>query len=143
MNLKIAPFGLIYCLRERLSCKAVPISKSLPLKDEAFGPLVSRAFFENLLPPEVVLRKLEKILHHDRRNTFAFLKELGGDCAGAVSLCPEDVELGNAEGSIRELSDGLVDAMDDVATELADTGHPLPLYKEISAQSQRRLMQLV
>ena len=52
-----------YLVRE----KAVPISKSLPLNDEAFGPLVSRAFFENLLPPEVVLRKLEKILLHLNR----------------------------------------------------------------------------
>ena len=89
--------------------KAVPISKSLPLKEEAFGPLVSRAFFENLLPPEVVLRKLEKILHHDRRNTFAFLKELGGDCAGAISLCPEDIELESAGDIIRELSEDEAD----------------------------------
>ena len=89
--------------------KAVPISKSLPLRDEAFGPLVSRAFFENLLPPEVVLRKLEKILHHDRRNTFAFLKELGGDCAGAISLCPEYVEFGGTDDSIRELSEDEAD----------------------------------
>ena len=89
--------------------KAVPISKSLPLGDKAFGPLVSRAFFENLLPPEVVLRKLEKILHHDRRNTFAFLKELGGDCAGAISLCPEDVERGSVDDCIRELSEDEAD----------------------------------
>ena len=89
--------------------KAVPISKSLPLRDGAFGPLVSRAFFENLLPSEVVLRKLEKILHHDRRNTFAFLKELGGDCAGAISLCPEDVEPGSADDSILELSEDEAD----------------------------------
>ena len=96
--------------------KAVPISKSFPLKDEAFGPLVSRAFFENLLPPEVVRRKLEKILHHDRRNTFAFLKELGGDCAGAISLCPEAVELGSA--------DDLLD--------IADSGHYLSRFAKVS-----------
>ena len=90
--------------------KAVPISKSLPLKDEAFGPLVSRAFFENLLPPEAVLRKLEKILHHDWRNTFSFLKELGGDCAGAISLCPEGVEPEDiVDGGIRELSEDEAD----------------------------------
>ena len=59
--------------------RAVPISKSLPLREDAFDALASRTFFENLLPPEVVRRKLEKILHHDWRNTFAFLKELGGD----------------------------------------------------------------
>ena len=97
--------------------KAVPISKSLPLRDGAFGPLVSRAFFENLLPPEVVLRKLEKILHHDRRNTFAFLKELGGDCAGAISLCPEDVEPGSADDSILEL---LEDEADEILRALPE-----------------------
>ena len=108
-NSELDVFSFSYIPDYLVRDEAVPISKSLPLNDEAFGPLVSRAFFENLLPPEVVLRKLEKILHHDRRNTFAFLKELGGDCAGAVSLCPEDVELGNAEGSIRELSEDEAD----------------------------------
>lgn len=43
---------------------------------------------------------------------------------------------------IARLSDGLAGAMDDVAAELSDTGHPSLLYKDISAQSQRRLMQL-
>ena len=38
---------------------AMAISKSLPLRDEAFDALSSRTFFENLLPPEVVRRKLE------------------------------------------------------------------------------------
>ena len=89
--------------------KAVPISKSLPLKDGAFDALASRTFFENLLPPEVVRRKLEKILHHDWRNTFAFLKELGGDCAGAISLCPEDAEPGSADDRVRELSEDEAD----------------------------------
>ena len=106
---KLDVFSFSYIPDYLVRDKAVPISKSLPLGDEAFGPLVSRAFFENLLPPEVVLRKLEKILHHDRRNTFAFLKELGGDCAGAISLCPEDVEFGSADDSIRELSEDEAD----------------------------------
>ena len=88
---------------------AVAISKSLPLRDEAFDALSSRTFFENLLPPEVVRRKLEKILHHDWRNTFAFLKELGGDCAGAISLCPEDVEPGSGDDVVRELSEDEAD----------------------------------
>ena len=88
---------------------AVPISKSLPLREDAFDALASRTFFENLLPPEVVRRKLEKILHHDWRNTFAFLKELGGDCAGAISLYPEDMEPGSANDRIRELSEDEAD----------------------------------
>lgn len=89
--------------------KAMPISRSLPLKEGAFNALASRTFFENLLPPEVVRRKLEKILHHDWRNTFAFMKELGGDCAGAISLYPEDCEPGIADDSVRELSEDEAD----------------------------------
>ena len=44
---------------------------------------------------------------------------------------------------IARISDELSGAMDDVAAELSDTGHPSPLYKEIAAQSQRRLKQLL
>ena len=88
---------------------AVAISKSLPLKVETFPALVSRAFFENLLPPEVVRRKLEKILQHDYRNTFAFLKDLGGDCAGAISLYPDGEHPGSREDVLRELSEDEAD----------------------------------
>lgn len=88
---------------------ALAISKSLPLGDEAFDPFRSRAFFENLLPPEVVRRKLEKILHHDWRNTFAFLKELGGDCASAISLYPDGVAPERHEDVLRELTEDEAD----------------------------------
>lgn len=94
---------------------AIPISRSLPLKDVPFNALESRTFFENLLPPEVVRRRLEKILHHDYRNTFAFLKELGGDCAGAISLYPDGIEPGKGEDVLRELTE---DEADDVLTSL-------------------------
>ena len=102
-NLDVFSFSYVadYLKREG----AIPISKSMPLRDEAFDALVSRTFFENILPPEAVRRRLEKILHHDWRNTFAFLEELGGDCAGAVSLFPEGVEPSAADGRIRELSE--------------------------------------
>lgn len=88
---------------------ALAISQSLPLGEEAFDPVRSRAFFENLLPPEAVRRKLEKILHHDRRNTFAFLKELGGDCAGAISLCPDGTAPDRREDVLRELTEDEAD----------------------------------
>ena len=94
---------------------ALPISRSLPLTDAPFDALKSRTFFENLLPPEVVRRKLEKILHHDYRNTFAFLKELGGDCAGAISLYPDGTGPEKGEDVLRELTQ---DEADDVLTSL-------------------------
>ncbi len=98
-------FAFSYLSDYLRSENAAAISKSLPLQENPFDALASRTFFENLLPPEVVRRKLEKILHHDYRNTFAFLKELGGDCAGAISLYPADVEPESGEDSIRVLSE--------------------------------------
>ena len=53
---------------------ACPISLSLPLREKPFNSWETRLFFENLLPPEIVRRKLEKIIHHDHDNCFAFLK---------------------------------------------------------------------
>lgn len=81
------------------------LSLSLPLQSEPFNAYETRVFFENLLPPEVVRRKLEKVLQHDYRNVFAFLKELGGDCAGAISLYPDGVDPSTAEDRVLELSD--------------------------------------
>ena len=65
---------------------AVPLSRTMPLQDEVFDQQTTRTFFENILPPEVVRKKLGKILHLSRNNIFGFLKAIGGDCAGAVSL---------------------------------------------------------
>ena len=90
---------------------AIALSMSLPLREEAFGALESRTFFENLLPPVVVRRKLEKILHHDYRNTFAFLRDLGGDCAGAISLCPDGMTPDGGEETLRELTEDEADGI--------------------------------
>ncbi len=75
------------------------LSQSLPLGDRPFDALKSKVFFENLLPPEVVRRRLEKILHISYGNVFGYLKALGGDCAGAISLYEEGV--GGAEETER------------------------------------------
>lgn len=82
------------------------LSFSLPLQPEPFDEDISYRFFANLLPPEVVRRKLEKCLHISRNNVFGFLKELGGDCAGAVALYPPGVKPNLGEGeTLRELDD--------------------------------------
>ena len=88
---------------------ACPISLSLPLRQEPFNSWQTRLFFENLLPPEVVRRKLEKIIHHDAENYYAFLKALGGDCAGAISLYPEDVDPTMQEDVLRDLTEDEAD----------------------------------
>ena len=88
---------------------ACPISFSLPLREKPFSSWETRLFFENLLPPVVVRRKLEKIVHHDADNYFAYLKLLGGDCAGAIALYPEDVDPAGNEDVLRELSEDEAD----------------------------------
>ena len=88
---------------------ACPISLSLPLREQPFNSWETRLFFENLLPPEVVRRKLEKIIHHDHDNYFAFLKTLGGDCAGAIALYPEDVDPTGREDVLRDLTEDEAD----------------------------------
>ena len=91
------------------SASACPISLSLPLQKDPFNSWETRLFFENLLPPVVVRRKLEKIIHHDADNYYAFLKVLGGDCAGAIALYPENVDPGAREDVLRELSEAEAD----------------------------------
>ena len=82
------------------------LSFSLPLQAEPFDEDRSYRYFANLLPPEVVRRKLEKCLHVSRNNVFGFLKAIGGDCAGAVALYPPGVHpnLGGEE-RLRELDE--------------------------------------
>ena len=67
----------------------MPLSQSLPLQSEPFDSEVTTVFFENLLPPDPVRKKLGPVLHLSHHNIFGFLEALGGDCAGAISLWPE------------------------------------------------------
>lgn len=67
---------------------SAPISFSMPLRLEPFDSQITTTFFENLLPPDIVRKRLGKILHLSRHNIFGFLKALGGDCAGAIALYP-------------------------------------------------------
>ena len=82
------------------------LSFSLPLQSEPFDSETSYNYFANLLPPVVVRKKLEKCLHISKDNVYGFLKAIGGDCAGAVSLYAPGTkpEFGEVE-HLRPLSD--------------------------------------
>lgn len=71
---------------------AQPVSYSIPISEKSFDHQTTTVFFENLLPPDDVRKRLGKILHLSRHNIFAFLKAIGGDCAGAIALYPPDVQ---------------------------------------------------
>ena len=85
---------------------AIPLSFKLPLQKEPFDNQTTSVFFDNLLPPEVVRKRLDKILHLSRHNIFGFLKAIGGDCAGAVSLYPDKTNetIWVNQPSLRELT---------------------------------------
>jgi serine/threonine-protein kinase HipA len=65
------------------------ISLRLPLQKEPFDPDHARPFFANLLPEADVRARIARGLGISESNDFKLLEELGGDCAGALSLLSE------------------------------------------------------
>ncbi len=65
---------------------AYPLSVSLPLTDKVYSDPIVENFFSNLLPDERIRSTVALLLHVSRENTFALLKGIGADCAGAVAL---------------------------------------------------------
>ena len=69
-----------------LSANEPALSISLPLTPVAFVGRNVTSFFSGLLPDEGVRERLAKYLGVSQRNAFALLEQVGGDCAGALSL---------------------------------------------------------
>jgi serine/threonine-protein kinase HipA len=67
------------------------LSTSMPLQSGVFGHSIAATFFSGLLPDEGVRARLAQYLSISERNTFALLKAIGGECAGAISLYPEGI----------------------------------------------------
>lgn len=71
--------------------KAVPVSLSLPLREDAYRGEPVVAVFENLLPDSDLLKKriAEKV---GARGTDAYslLSQIGRDCVGALQFVPDD-----------------------------------------------------
>lgn len=68
-----------------------PIAHLLPVQKATFDDKETRAFFSNLLPEGDIAKKIAQIRQVSINNPFAMLKEIGGECAGAISLYPEDI----------------------------------------------------
>lgn len=81
------------------------ISLSLPLQAEPHkGPQVG-AFFSGLLPEESVRERLAKYLGLSKRNSFALLEAIGGDCAGALALYPRGEKPARVFDDVETLDD--------------------------------------
>lgn len=66
----------------------LPLSLSLPLKAEPYLDDGARPFFSNLLPEAGIRQTLARRLKISEENDFDLLREIGGECAGAVSVLP-------------------------------------------------------
>ncbi|PIK15973.1 type II toxin-antitoxin system HipA family toxin [Halobacteriovorax sp. JY17] len=66
------------------------ISINLPLSEDSFSHIQTKAFFENLLPEGEVRQAIESLSEKNVTDEFHFLKEFGVDCAGAFILSPTD-----------------------------------------------------
>ena len=100
---------------------ALPLSYALPLRSEPFDSERTTIFFENLLPPDQVRRKLGPILHLSRHNVFGFQEALGGDCAGAISLWPHGETPLSGKERVKRLDE-------DDAAEILGSLKKRPLY---------------
>jgi len=97
----------------------LPLSRHLPLQTGPFSDASTRAFFANLLPEGAIRQQIARQLGLSPDNIFGLLEELGGDCAGALTLLPEGVSP-KISGGYRLLSD------DELAAELDSLPtHPL------------------
>ena len=83
-----------------------PLSHALALRPEPYSHREVEPVLSNLLPDDIIRTRLGEILQIPRENTFAFLKAIGGDCAGAVAFFPPGrTPAADAIGEFRELSD--------------------------------------
>ena len=107
--------------------EASPVSLSLPCRKEKFAPAVSTAFFENLLPESNTRTILAFRRRFDKKDTYAFLESFGEDCAGALSIIPEDQEPDFTPGRYENITQELIEALDKM---LLDPGK-YKLYPEM------------
>lgn len=75
----------------------IPLSLSIPIRDEPYLDDEPHAFFANLLPEQKIREVVARNLGISFQNDFGLLEKIGGDCAGAVSLYPEGVRLSKKE----------------------------------------------
>jgi serine/threonine-protein kinase HipA len=92
---------------------AVALSHSLPLGPERFDDHRTRPFFAGLLPEGRLRAVLARQLQVSRENDFALLDQIGGECAGAVTLLAQGgtPPAPPPDGDVRWLDDAQVVAL--------------------------------
>ena len=82
-------FSFQYSKEWLISPIAFQLSISLPLQEGILTDDKVKFFFSNLLPESAVRELIAKRLGISDKNDFMFLKCIGGECAGAITIQPE------------------------------------------------------
>jgi len=73
---------------------SLPISMSLPLREDAFRGERVAAVFENLLPDSDILKqRVAEKVGAKGTDAYGLLSQIGRDCVGALRFIPEDDEV--------------------------------------------------
>ena len=74
--------------------RAIPVSLSLPLREDRYIGAPVFAVFENLLPdnPDIRRRVAERS-HAEGSDAYSLLAAIGRDCVGALQFIPADIEV--------------------------------------------------
>lgn len=112
-----------------LGTGAHPISVSLPLRAEAFSEDECIGFFGGLLPEENIRILIAKNLGITPRNDYAMLREIGGECAGAISLIDPETEPAPIQHAYHRIS----------LSELETTLDTLPTRPLLAGEAEIRL----
>jgi serine/threonine-protein kinase HipA len=118
----------------------IPLSVTMGPQGEPFPDETTRPYFENLLPEGEIRGAIAKLKQVSERNTFGLLAEIGGDCAGSISLSPHGEKPRPNEGyevlddkRLAEVLAGMAKRPllvidDELRLSLAGAQNKLPLY---------------
>lgn len=81
--------AFVYDQQWRDDPRSHPLSLSLPLREAPFADVDTRTWFGNLLPEGDLLNAVARRLGRSTGDVFGLLTDLGGECAGAISLLPQ------------------------------------------------------
>ncbi len=95
---------------------AIPLSLLLPMSDKPYLNDKARPFFSNLLPEGEIRSLIAKIKQISENNDYKLLEAIGGECAGAVSIVPEDTPPETAGDYIPLSQPELEEILDENAT---------------------------
>jgi len=90
--------------RQWLERSRIPLSLSLPMRNDPWLDDESHPFFANLLPEEKIRAVIARNLGVSLNNDYGLLERIGGDCAGAVSLHSAIGDMQAEPGVYRQLS---------------------------------------